>query len=72
MLGSTFEYLILLVRILITLTVGVYFVFAVLMNRQIGLMTKAVSMKDSGIITFLGYVHLIVAGIVLALALFLL
>lgn len=58
-------YLLLLVRILLTLLAMVYTVFAVLMSRQIGIMTRAVSMKDSVAITFFGYLHLVFALIVL-------
>lgn len=59
------EYILLLVRVLLTVLMIVYTVFAVLMSRQIGLMTRAVSMKDSSIISLFGYVHLGFALVVL-------
>ena len=64
------EYLLLLVKVLIIILLLVYNIFAILMSRQIGIMTKAVSMKDSGIITMFGYVHLVFAAVVLVIALF--
>lgn len=62
-------YILILVKILILALLLVYNIFAILMTRQIGLMTKAVSMKDSGIITGLGYAHMIMAIGVLLMAL---
>ncbi|MEI6690677.1 MAG: DUF5657 family protein [bacterium] len=63
------NYLFIMIRILVTAMAVVYTIFAVLMSRQIGQMTEAVKMKDSGIILMLGYVHLIFAILVLFLAL---
>lgn len=65
-------YLLLVVRILITAMAVVYAVFAGLMSKQIGQMTESVSMRDSVVITILGYAHLIFAVLVLLMALFLL
>jgi len=62
------EYILILVKVLIVLTLLVYNIFAVLMSRQIGIMTKTVSMRDSGIITLFGYVHLVFAILVLVLS----
>ena len=64
------EYLLLFVRVLVTVMMVVYNIFAVLMSRQIGIMTKTVSMKDSAVITLFGYVHLGFSVVVLLLALF--
>ncbi len=62
------DYVLILVRILITTMGVIYAIFAVLMSRQIGQMTKAVTMKDSGVITLLGYIHLFFAAVVLLLS----
>lgn len=63
-------YILLLTRVLLTVLALVYLTFAVLMKRQISLMTRAVSMKDSSVISALGTIHLIFAVIVLVVILF--
>ena len=65
-------YLLLIVRILVTAMAVVYAVFAALMSKQIGQMTQSVSMRDSVVITVLGYAHLIFAVAVLLMSLVLL
>ncbi len=61
-----------IVKFLILTLLSVYAVFALLMMRQIGSMTKAVTIKDDVVIRALGLVHFVCAVLVLLAAFMLL
>ncbi len=60
------------VKFLLVTLLGVYAVFALLMMRQVGAMTKAVTMKDDFFIRILGVLNFVFALVVLLLAVFIL
>ena len=60
------------VRFLLTLLLLVYAVFAGLMMKQIGAMTKVVTMKDDFVIRAIGAVHFGLSVVVLLMAIFIL
>lgn len=57
------------VKILIIILMGVYVVFAFLIFRQIGVMTRAVTMRDGYVVKVLGTLHLLFAILTLIVAL---
>jgi uncharacterized membrane protein len=59
-------------KVMLIVLLGVYGVFAGLMMRQIGAMTKAVTMKDDFLIRLLGLIHFVFALLVLFVAISLL
>lgn len=60
-----------IVKVLLLIMFSVYGLFAMLMMRQIGAMTKAVQMQDDYVIRFLGIAHFGFAIIVWFITLFL-
>lgn len=59
-------------KVMLIVLLGVYAVFAGLMMKQIGAMTKAVTMKDDFLIRLLGLIHFVFAVLVLLVAIILL
>jgi hypothetical protein len=53
-------------------TLGLYIVFAIVMVRQVCLMTQALNEKISAVLRVISWFHLILAAIVFLLALFVL
>ncbi len=60
--------LLLVIKVLTIILLIVYNVFAFLMMKQIGSMTRAVSMKDDFVIRMIGIAHFIFAILVLLMA----
>lgn len=61
-----------IVKLLVLLLLAVYGIFAFLMMRQTGSMTRAISMRDDYIIRLLAIMHFVAAVLVLGLAILLL
>jgi hypothetical protein len=61
-----------IVKFLIVTLLLVYSIFALLMMRQVGAMTKAVTMRDDFIIRLLGILNFVFAIVVLLLSIFIL
>lgn len=61
-----------IVKFLLVTLLMVYSVFALLMMRQVGAMTKAVTMGDDYVIRILGILNFVFAIVVLLFALFIL
>lgn len=62
----------LIIKVLVVVLLIVYSIFAFLMMKQIGAMTRAVSMKDDFIIRVLGILHFAFAALTLLLAIIML
>lgn len=60
--------LLLIVKLLVVVLLIVYNIFAFLMMKQIGAMTRAVSMKDDYVIRILGICHFAFSILVFLLA----
>jgi hypothetical protein len=58
----------LIIKVLVVVLLIVYTIFAFLMMKQIGAMTRAVSMKDDFVIRMLGVLHFAFAAFTLLLA----
>ncbi len=59
-------------KVMLVVLLIVYTIFALLMMKQVGAMTRAVTMKDDAVIRVLGLVHFIFALLVLVMALLIL
>lgn len=59
-----------IVKFLLVTLIAVYAVFALLMMKQVGAMTKAVTMRDDFVIRILGILNFAFAIIVLLFAIF--
>lgn len=60
------------VKFLLVILLLVYSVFALLMMKQVGAMTKAVTMRDDYVIRILGILNFVFAIVVLLLSVFIL
>lgn len=61
-----------IVKWLIILLLMIYVIFAYLMMRQTGAMTRAITMRDDYVIRALALAHLVAAGLVLTLSILIL
>ena len=59
-------------KVMLVVLLIVYTIFALFMMKQVGAMTRAVTMKDDAVIRVLGLVHFIFALLVLVMALLIL
>lgn len=59
-------------KVMLLILLGVYALFALLMMKQVGAMTRAVTMKDDAVIRVLGIIHFVFALGVLIIALLIL
>jgi hypothetical protein len=59
-------------KVMILLLLAVYTIFALLMMKQVGAMTRAVMMKDDAVIRILGIIHFVFALGVFVIALLIL
>ena len=64
--------ILMVVKVLLVALLAVYAIFAMLMMRQIAAMTKAVTMKNDGVIRALGLANFVFAAFVLVIAIVLL
>jgi hypothetical protein len=62
----------LVVKIAALILLGIYLVFALVIVRQIKLMTSTLTLGYEGLITFFGYIHLIFAVLAFLAALLIL
>ncbi|MFA7301488.1 MAG: DUF5657 family protein [Candidatus Shapirobacteria bacterium] len=61
MLPDLTNYFLILEKIFAFVGTGLYLIFAIVIVKQVSMMTKNVNDKFNGVVTFVAYVHLILA-----------